>query len=50
MQEYKIRNGASFPMDVKDGTYRIYAPTGEFLMLGRAENGILFTVKSFFEV
>ena len=34
-----------------DGEYRVYsAETGEFLMLGRVQNGIMKTVKSFFEV
>ncbi len=34
-----------------DGEYRVYsAETGEFLMLGRVQNGVMKTVKSFFEV
>lgn len=34
-----------------DGEYRVYsAETGEFLMLGRAQDGTMKTVKSFFEV
>ena len=34
-----------------DGEYRVYsAETGEFLMLGRARDGVMKTVKSFFEV
>lgn len=34
-----------------DGEYRVYSDeTGEFLMLGRVQNGIMKTVKSFFEV
>jgi len=34
-----------------DGEYRVYsAQTGEFLMLGRARDGVMKTVKSFFEV
>ena len=32
------------------GTYRVYAEDGEFLLLGRVENGVLTTIKSFFEV
>lgn len=33
------------------GEYRVYsAETGEFLMLGRVQNGVMKTVKSFFEV
>ena len=49
-QEAKIRNGASFSIDAADGEYRVYSPSDEFLMLGRAEDGTLVTVKSFFEV
>lgn len=49
-QERKIRTGASVKADAADGLYRVYSRDGEFLMLGRAENGILKTVKSFFEV
>ena len=34
-----------------DGEYRVYSSeTGEFLMLGRVQNGVMKTVKSFFEV
>ena len=49
-QETKCRVGASFPFDAPDGNCRVYAPDGEFLMLGSIRNGELFTVKSFFEV
>lgn len=50
-QAEKLRNGAS----IKDwhfapGTYRVYDLMGEFLLLGRVENGVLTTIKSFFEV
>lgn len=50
-QAAKLKNGAQ----VKDwqfnfGTYRVYAEDGEFLLLGRVENGVLTTIKSFFEV
>ena len=33
-----------------DGDYRVYSECGEFLMLGRAQGGVMKTVKSFFEV
>ena len=49
-QEKKIRTGAAARADIPDGCYRVYSRSGEFLMLGKAENGILKTVKSFFEV
>ena len=49
-QEQRCRNGNSFSVNLPDGTYRAYSKTGEFLALSKAENGILSTVKSFFEV
>lgn len=49
-QESRIRVGAQIPTKLTNGTYRVYSLQGEFLMLGRAEQGILKTVKSFFEV
>ena len=46
-----IYNGAAVKMpELADGQYRVYAPDGEFLMVGQAEKGMLKTVKSFFEV
>ena len=49
-QEKRCRNGNSFSITLSDGTYRAYSQSGEFLMLAKVENGIMFTVKSFFEV
>lgn len=46
----RIKNGNDFRTSAANGEYRVYSKTGEFLMLGRAENGIMNTVKSFFEV
>lgn len=43
-------NGNAFPTDQDDGLYRVYDRNNNFLMLGRAENGIMHTVKSFFNV
>ena len=49
--ERLARNGTDIPMSgLQDGLVRVYAGSGEFLMLGRVEGGILKTVKSFFEV
>lgn len=36
--------------DCEDGEYLVFSKSGEFLMLGRADNGLLYTVKNFFEV
>ena len=49
-QEKRCRNGNSFSMDLEPGTYRAYSKAGEFLMLARVEEGIMSTIKSFFEV
>ena len=49
-QQKKCLVGASFPLETPDGEYRVYGPDGVFLMRGHAEGGILYTVKSFFEV
>ena len=45
-----VKNGNAFASDCPDGTYRVYAPDGEFLALCRAEGGKVSTIKSFFEV
>ena len=50
-QAAKLKNGAQVKdWQFKPGTYRVFAEDGEFLLLGRAENGVLTTIKSFFEV
>ena len=49
-QETRCRNGNSFSLNLADGTYRAYGQNGEFLMLAKAENGVMSTIKSFFEV
>ena len=49
-QEKRCRNGNSFSMHLPAGRYRAYSMSGEFLMLGQMEDGVMSTVKSFFEV
>ena len=49
-QEKRCRNGNSFTMALPDGTYRAYGQNEEFLMLAKAEDGIMSTIKSFWEV
>ena len=49
-QELRCRNGNSFSMTMEPGTYRAYGQNGEFLMLAKVEDGVMSTVKSFFEV
>ena len=46
--EQLCRNGNPFRLSGEDGTYRFYAADGSFLMLGRRENGLVRTIKSFF--
>ena len=48
--EKRIRCGNEYKTDLPDGVYRVYSVTGEFLMLGKAEKGMMKTIKSFFEV
>ena len=49
-QETRVRNGNSFSCTLEPGTYRTYGQDGAFLALSKVENGIMSTVKSFFEV
>ena len=49
-QEKRCRNGNSFSVKLDNGTYRAYAGSGEFLMLAKVEDGVMSTVKSFWEV
>ena len=49
-QEKRCRNGNPFSVKMADGIYRAYGQNGEFLMLARVECGVMYTVKSFWEV
>ena len=49
-QEIRCRNGNSFSVQMAEGTYRAYSRDGEFLMLAKVEDGVMSTVKSFWEV
>ena len=49
-QEKRCRHGNAFSIQAEPGTYRCYGQSGEFLMLARVEDGIMSTIKSFFEV
>lgn len=49
--EKKVRNGVSLSTTkLKEGEYRVYGQSGQFLALSRCKNGKLTTIKSFFEV
>ncbi len=49
-QELRCRNGNSFSVSMPPGTYRVYGKSGEFLALSKVEDGVMSTVKSFFEI
>ena len=49
-QATRCRNGNNFSVQMAEGTYRAYSREGEFLMLAKVEDGIMSTIKSFFEV
>ena len=49
-QEKRCRNGNAFSVKLAEGTYRAYSQSGEFLMLAKVEDGVMSTIKSFFEV
>ena len=49
-QEKRCRNGNSFSVNLAEGTYRAYGKDGEFLMLAKVEDGVMSTIKSFFDV
>lgn len=48
--EKKLRNGNTVKCSADDGIYRVYGESGEFLLLGEVQQGILKTIKNFFEV
>jgi tRNA pseudouridine55 synthase len=48
--ERRCRNGNSFRSRGADGMYRVYGQDGGFLMLGERKQGVMRTIKSFFEV
>ena len=50
LRTVRCKNGAEVPADAPAGEYRVYGPDGEFLLLGSVQDGVLRTIKSFFEV
>ena len=49
-QEKCCRNGVAFTCNLAEGTYRAYAPNGEFLALSHMVDSKLTTIKSFWAV
>ena len=49
-QTLRCRNGNSFSVKMENSTYRAYSQNGEFLMMAKVEDGVMSTIKSFWEV
>ena len=49
-QTERCRNGNAFSVSHADGTYRTYGQDGTFLALSQVKDGVMSTIKSFFEV
>ena len=49
-QEKRCRNGNPFSIGLAPGTYRAYSRDGTFLMLAKVDEGVMSTIKSFFQV
>ena len=49
-QEKRCRNGNSFSASYGEGVYRAYSKSGEFLALMEVKDGVMSTIKSFFQV
>ncbi len=47
---FKAKNGTPFPWAGAEGTYRVYDPNNKFLLIGVCKDGMMTTIKSFFEV
>ena len=46
----KLKNGCIINTSSPDGRFRVYSEDGEFLLLGDVKDGVMKTVKNFFEV
>ena len=49
-QALRCKNGNSFSIAKPDGTYRVYDSHGAFLAVSSVSDGVMSTIKSFFEV
>lgn len=47
---FRAKNGTPFPWCGDEGIFRVYGPGEEFLLLGQCKDGMMTTIKSFFEV
>lgn len=48
-QEKRCRCGNAFSVRLAEGQWRAYSASGEFLMLAEVREGVMYTVRSFFE-
>ena len=48
--EQRLRCGNRIRCTAREGNYRVYSESGEFLLFGQVSGGELKTIKSFFEV
>ena len=46
---FRAKNGTPFPWEGPEDTFRVYDPDGNFLLLGESKDGVMTTIKSFFE-
>jgi len=49
-QEKLFRNGVRFSTKAEEQTYRLYSEKGDFLALAKVEQGLIISIKTFFEV
>ena len=49
-QTLRCKNGNAFSVSLPEGKYRVYDTFGVFLALSQVKDGVMSTVKSFFEV
>ena len=49
-QTLRCKNGNPFSVSLTEGKYRTYDENGAFMALSQVENGVMSTIKSFFEV
>ena len=49
-QEKLFRNGVRFSINGEEKDYRVYSSTGDFIALAKIEQGLLISIKTFFEV
>ena len=49
-QTLRCKNGNAFSVSLPEGKYRAYDASGEFLALSQVKDGVMSTIKSFFEV